>query len=314
MPVLDQEELSRTWRTADALAKSGYFKDAKQATQAFAKILAGRDLGLGAFEAMSALHVIEGKIEASADLQASRVKASDKYDYQVAVITNEQCSIFFFQDGEKIGTSSFTMEDAQTAGLVRKGSPWEKFPRNMLFARAMSNGVAFFCPDVMGGLRIYSEGELPRPQDVTAGEGTAERVPMEEIVQRVAAWAPSPKVATDIVLVLQRARELGHAGLADYGTVQLRLKGQTEAFIGGWVEGSHKVLDALEEEPVVEATASEQEPSALELEEKALRLADEADSVEENGNVNMAAELRAEAESIREQAMALGNPEQMEIG
>ena len=84
LPVMGKDggAAQTTWRTADALAKSGYFKDAKQATQAFAKILAGRDLGLSAFEAMSALHVIEGKIEASADLQASRVKASAKYDYR----------------------------------------------------------------------------------------------------------------------------------------------------------------------------------------------------------------------------------------
>jgi hypothetical protein len=35
-----------------------------------------------------------------------------------------------------------------------------KFPRNMLFARAMSNGVKWYCPDVTSGVTVYSEGEI----------------------------------------------------------------------------------------------------------------------------------------------------------
>ena len=33
------------------------------------------------------------------------------------------------------------MKDAELAGLANRG-PWKTYPRNMLFARAMSNGVA----------------------------------------------------------------------------------------------------------------------------------------------------------------------------
>jgi hypothetical protein len=51
---------------------------------------------------------------------------------------------------------------------------WEKYPRNMLFARAMSNGVAFHCPDVMNGIRVYAEGEIvervPAPAEQSDGE------------------------------------------------------------------------------------------------------------------------------------------------
>jgi hypothetical protein len=40
----------------------------------------------------------------------------------------------------------------------------------MLFARAMSNGVAFNCPEVTGGIRVYHEGEISTVLNSTAEE------------------------------------------------------------------------------------------------------------------------------------------------
>lgn len=40
----------------------------------------------------------------------------------------------------------------------------QKFPRNMLFARALSNGVRWFCPDVFYGNSVYVEGEIGEMQ------------------------------------------------------------------------------------------------------------------------------------------------------
>ena len=37
------------------------------------------------------------------------------------------------------------------------GANWKNYPRNMLFARAMTNGARWFCPDVYCG---YAEEEL----------------------------------------------------------------------------------------------------------------------------------------------------------
>src|ERR1044072_4755843 len=84
LPQMTDAEFSGLYRAARGCAESGLFKDARQAGQAFAKIMAGRDLGLTPFEAMSALHVVEGKVEAGADLHASRVRSRDGYDFRVA--------------------------------------------------------------------------------------------------------------------------------------------------------------------------------------------------------------------------------------
>jgi len=152
-------EIDSTYRLAKALSMSGLFKDARQAELAFAKIMIGRDLGLSATQALMNLHIIEGKPELSANLQATLVRRAPGYDYRVAKLTDEGCAIEFLRDGESLGMSTFTIKDAQKAGLAGKGV-WKSYPRNMCFARAMSNGVAFFCPEVTGGIRIYSEGEV----------------------------------------------------------------------------------------------------------------------------------------------------------
>jgi hypothetical protein len=164
-------ELELLYRLARGLAASGMFKDARQASQAFAKLIFARDLGLSATQGMTDIHIVEGKPEMSANLQASKVRASAAYEYRIVDLTPERCEIAFSRHGEElVPTSEFTMDDARQAGLVKKTSGghdgmWEKYPRNMLFARAMSNGVAFHCPDVMNGIRVYAEGEIAAATD-----------------------------------------------------------------------------------------------------------------------------------------------------
>src|SRR5574339_232881 len=81
-----------------------------------------------------------------------------------------------------IGNYTFTIEDAKKAGTKNL----DKFPRNMLFARAISNGVKWFCPDVFAG-PVYT----PEECDVVAQNKT-EDVQHEEMPTLIAA-APTPK-------------------------------------------------------------------------------------------------------------------------
>lgn len=140
---------------AQTFAESGMFTDAKQMGQAFVKIQAGQEIGIPPFAAMSGIHIIQGKPAIGAGLMASTVKGSGKYDYKVLQMDEKICSIDFFQGKDKIGNSTFTIQEAvkaQTKNL-------DKFPKNMLFARAMSNGVKWFCPDVFAG-PVYTPEEM----------------------------------------------------------------------------------------------------------------------------------------------------------
>ena len=138
-----------------AFAESGMFADIKSAAQAMVKIQAGLELGIKPFAAMSGIHIISGKATIGAGLIASAIKGSGKYDYRIIVQSDKVCKIEFFQGKESIGVSSFTIEEAKKAGTKNL----DKFPANMLFARAISNGVKWFTPDVFQG-PVYVPEEM----------------------------------------------------------------------------------------------------------------------------------------------------------
>lgn len=155
MSVTDIATISETF------FKSGMFADVKSAQQAMVKIMAGAEVGLPPFQSMSGIHIIVGKPVIGAGLIASKIKGSGKYDYKVVEMTEKNCSLDFYQGKEKIGNSSFSEADAKRSQTKNM----EKYPKNMLFARAISNGVKWFCPDVFGG-PVY----VPEEKDLMKAE------------------------------------------------------------------------------------------------------------------------------------------------
>ncbi len=143
-------------RLGDLLAKSGFFEDCKQAAQAVVKILAGSELGFPAFSSMCGIYIIKGKPAIGANLSAAAIKRSARYDYRVLELSARVCKIAFFERGMEVGSSEFSAADAAKAGTQNMG----KFPRNMLFARCISNGVKWFCPDIFLGAPVYTPEEL----------------------------------------------------------------------------------------------------------------------------------------------------------
>ncbi len=141
-----------------AMASSGFFKDATRASQAIVKILAGREMGIGPSAAMAGIYIIDGKTVLSAGLIASAIKRSPRYDFRVTELTPTTCTLTFFEDGLSVGVSTFTLDDARDAGLVGR-AVWKSYPRNMLFARALTNGARWYCAGVFGGA-VYEAEEL----------------------------------------------------------------------------------------------------------------------------------------------------------
>ena len=163
--------------------KSGFFADIKDASQAVVKIMYGRELGLEPITALMSIHIIKGKPELSANLLATLVKKAPQYDYMVKTTTDQECVIEFTQDGVSLGVSQFSISDAKRAGLVGGGSGWTKWPKAMLFARAMSQGVRTYCPDVTAGVPAYVEGEI-------SGKSPAELPEASEPVEMVTIEPP----------------------------------------------------------------------------------------------------------------------------
>jgi hypothetical protein len=182
---------------AEHFVASGYFKDASDLSKAVVKMVAGEELGLGPMASMQGIHIIEGKPSLSANLLGVQVKRSASYNFRPKVVNAERAEIAFFEDGEEIGVSAFTMEQAKRAGLVRKGSGWEKYPEAMLFARALSQGVRWYCPDVTAGSPAYTPEELGADVDET-GEPLPDQLDVAE---------PSPTVEQE-ALPVERVEHL----------------------------------------------------------------------------------------------------------
>ena len=141
---------------------SGMFTDAKSVAQAFVKIQAGQEIGLAPFASMSGINVIMGKPTFGASIIASSVKGSSKYDFKVKEMSEKICSIDYFEGKEFLGNSTFTIDDAKKQGTKNL----DKFPKNMLYARAMSNGQKWFCPDVFQ-MAVYVPEEMQVLEETT---------------------------------------------------------------------------------------------------------------------------------------------------
>ncbi len=195
-------------KLGEILTQSGYFQDARQAAQAIVKVLAGQEIGLGPIASMTGIYIIKGCVTLSANAMAAVIKSSGKYDCRVIDLDNKHCKIEFYQGDEKIGISEFNLEDAELAGLLStKGETWKKFPRNMLFARALSNGAKWFCADVFAGGSIYTPDELGASTDGETGEIIEGQVIDDELKQKVIALKDKQYSPEEILWELQKEDE-----------------------------------------------------------------------------------------------------------
>lgn len=156
----------------EAAMASKLFKDTADVAQAYVKITLGASLGLDPVTSMASIYLVSGKPSMSANLMAARVKQSGRYRYEVLEKSAKQCRLQFYElleewsDGKvtkkwvKPGPEEvYSVEMAAKANLT-KNPVWQNHPANMCFARAMSNGVKAYAPDLMMGVPIYTPDEL----------------------------------------------------------------------------------------------------------------------------------------------------------
>jgi hypothetical protein len=242
--IISDDEMRRLFRLAEALALSKVYKDVTSAEQGFAKLIVGYELGLNVSQSMS-IHFVEGQVTVPYPLLGLFVKAHG-FSFKYVTLTDEAVAIEFFDPaGESVGLSTFTQDDALAAGITKKGqggsvttpsgkaSNYAKYPRNMLIARAMSNGVRWFVQEATGGLPVYVEGEVVEEvSELTAGEG-------DGTIQGIEL---GPKVDA----IIERAGVLGHAGLSNRAAIEVALGRRAPAVVTEWVGRAKAELDAFE--------------------------------------------------------------------
>lgn len=188
VPVKQHREITSAWdvyadldhiqRVAKIFAASGYFKDTRDIAQSCVKIFAGAELGITPIASMANVYVVNGRPTLMATLMATCAKRAG-YNYRIRRLDDNGCDIEFYdRNGQTMGISSFTREDQQRAGL--NSDTWRKYPRNMFFGRAMSNGCRWFCADAFGGVAVYTPEELGASVDA---DGQLVGYPSEQVTK-----------------------------------------------------------------------------------------------------------------------------------
>jgi hypothetical protein len=111
------------------------------------------------------MYCVKGKVEMSARMMNALIRSrkhsitkDDSSDDSICILHGRRA------DTGDTWTESFSMAEAQKAGLT--GSPsWRNWPRDMLFARALSRLARQLFPDVIGN--VYVEGEISMDPSVS---------------------------------------------------------------------------------------------------------------------------------------------------
>lgn len=133
---------------------SKVFGDLQSKEAAAIKIIAGAEKGFTPFQSMAMFDFIQGRPTLNAHGKATLINSSGDFRLKIIELTPSKCVIDVLRNtnGEwkKVNTSSFTIEDAALAELTTGANKhsWKKYPRNMLFARCVSNIWRWDCAEL----------------------------------------------------------------------------------------------------------------------------------------------------------------------
>ena len=194
-----RQQLNPTiWETIMAVApimKDSRLFGVSTEAQAAAIMAKGFELGLTLTASFEFIAVIENKptlsprgalalILNSPELASLDIKdeVDDKGVPSACVVTMKRRNGFGY-------TARFSMDDARRAGLVKAGSGWEKYPANMLRARASGYCADVVFPDVLGGLKRADEfgADLDAAGNVVDGQWSTVPTPTMTALQPAAA-------------------------------------------------------------------------------------------------------------------------------
>jgi len=174
---LDQVE-----RMAVAFAKSGLF-GIKTPEQGVALMLIAQAEGLHPAVAARDYHVIQGRPALKADAMLARFQqAGGKVVWNA--YADDKVSGTFSHPAGGSATVEWTIQQAKSAGLTNK-DVWRQYPRAMLRARVISEGIRTIYPGVSVG--VYTPEEI---------EDFDQKPPVREFKAEVQGYSVEPVVET----------------------------------------------------------------------------------------------------------------------
>lgn len=171
-------------RMAESVAKSGLF-GIKTKEQAIALMLVAQAEGAHPAQAARDYHVIQGKPALKADAMLARFQAAGGSVEWISYNDKIVSGIFSHSKGGKIEIE-WTMDRAKAAGLTGK-QVWKQYPRQMLRARVISEGIKTVYPGVAIG--VYT------PEEVTDFDTSPPPIKAEAVEIKLTADDLLPRIA-----------------------------------------------------------------------------------------------------------------------
>jgi hypothetical protein len=215
-PTVPSDHEMMVYRTmAEHAVSSKMYKNIGEKAGVMMIMLAARELGIPCMQALNGgLNIINGKVEISARMMSALIRKAG-HQINVKECTDTHCLLVGKRsDTGETQTSSFSVAEAQKAGLIKPGGGWVKFPKDMCFARALSRLARQLFSDVIG--MGYVEGEIGQQEvkhqiEHVEEEAQQAEEPVAEIVYR----DPSDNLQK----LLQRFEEKDHADVRIYTDV-----------------------------------------------------------------------------------------------
>jgi hypothetical protein len=156
---IDMEKWQVMRQQADVLVKSGFLPVAVNTPEkAIAIIMKGKELGIGAMEALSSINVIQGKPSVSPQLMLGLARRTGELQDLKMEATDKGATVTITRKGQSPYTTTFGIAEATAQGLINKDN-YRKQPAVMFQWRALAGNLRVTFPDAISGLYTIDEME-----------------------------------------------------------------------------------------------------------------------------------------------------------
>lgn len=205
-------------------------------------MLKARELNIPPMTALDGgIHIINGKTEISARLMAGMIFRAG-HSVTVKKSDSDQCVLEGIRANGISQIASFTIEEAKQAGLVKPGGGWQKYPQDMLYARALSRLARRLFPDVIG--TGYVEGEIRENHNKSMVENETEICTLEASEKNEQIL---PSQENTLIEFLSRFDKEEAKGWADYiGQIKAKMGISVQSIIDKYNEDPAKATEKFQ--------------------------------------------------------------------
>lgn len=151
------EDIQNTNKMCQALMQSPHYQK-MGAPGIYAIVEKAKSIGVSPLDALNGgMYFVQGKVEMTAAMMNQLIRQHKHSITKDKKSSDSMCILHGKRaDNGDTWVESFSIEDAKKAGIYR--NQWLKYPKDMLFARALSRLARQLFPDVIKG--CYVQGEI----------------------------------------------------------------------------------------------------------------------------------------------------------